>query len=123
MPHVGVLGLVLTLVAGVFSFAVLVRKVHAKPSRLPPSIPTPLLLYNLWIAGWLVSQYLQFYPLPTIASRLFISVGTVKDHNYRIFQKAGVKNRTALAQLFTRPGYRDQARAAGRHAPGIRRVI
>jgi DNA-binding CsgD family transcriptional regulator len=67
MAHIVVLGLVLTLVAGVVSFAVLVRKIHAKPSRLPQSIPTPLLLYNLWIAAWLVSQYLGFYLSPTLA--------------------------------------------------------
>ncbi len=67
MPHIVVLGLVLTLVAGVFSFAVLVRKIHGRPSSLPSSIPTPLLLYNLWIAAWLVSQYLALYLYPTLA--------------------------------------------------------
>jgi len=50
-----------------------------------------------------------------IADRLFISVGTVKDHNYTIFQKAGVRNRTQLAQLFTQPSIaRDHA---GEQAP------
>lgn len=34
-----------------------------------------------------------------IASELFISVDTVKDHNYKIFQKTGVKNRTQLVKL------------------------
>lgn len=34
-----------------------------------------------------------------IADRLFISLKTVKDHNYRIFQKTGVRNRVELAQL------------------------
>jgi DNA-binding CsgD family transcriptional regulator len=34
-----------------------------------------------------------------IAEQLFISVETVKDHNYKIFQKAGVKNRTQLVNL------------------------
>lgn len=34
-----------------------------------------------------------------IADQLFISVETVKDHNYKIFQKAGVKNRTQLVNL------------------------
>lgn len=35
-----------------------------------------------------------------IAEKLFISIDTVKDHNSRIFQKTGVKNRTQLAKLF-----------------------
>jgi DNA-binding CsgD family transcriptional regulator len=34
-----------------------------------------------------------------IADALFISMKTVKDHNYRIFQKTGVRNRVELAQL------------------------
>lgn len=34
-----------------------------------------------------------------IADTLFISLKTVKDHNYRIFQKTGVRNRVELAQL------------------------
>jgi DNA-binding CsgD family transcriptional regulator len=34
-----------------------------------------------------------------IADQLFISVDTVKDHNYKIFQKTGVKNRTQLVKL------------------------
>ncbi|MGD8538317.1 MAG: helix-turn-helix transcriptional regulator [Candidatus Aminicenantes bacterium] len=34
-----------------------------------------------------------------IADELFISVDTVKDHNYKIFQKTGVKNRTQLVKL------------------------
>ena len=34
-----------------------------------------------------------------IADQLFISVDTVKDHNYKIFQKTGVKNRTQLMKL------------------------
>ena len=55
MAHVVVLGLVLTLVAGVVSFAVLARKLRAGPSRLPRSIPTPLLLYNLALA-WLAAH-------------------------------------------------------------------
>lgn len=35
-----------------------------------------------------------------IADQLFISVETVKDHNYKIFQKTEVKNRTQLVNLF-----------------------
>jgi DNA-binding CsgD family transcriptional regulator len=35
-----------------------------------------------------------------IADELCISVQTVKDHNYNIFQKTGVRNRTQLARLF-----------------------
>ncbi len=34
-----------------------------------------------------------------IADLLFISVDTVKDHNYKIFQKTGVKNRTQLVNF------------------------
>ncbi|HJW73715.1 MAG TPA: LuxR C-terminal-related transcriptional regulator [Geothrix sp.] len=34
-----------------------------------------------------------------IADTLFISLKTVKDHNYRIFQKTGVRNRVELTQL------------------------
>jgi DNA-binding NarL/FixJ family response regulator len=34
-----------------------------------------------------------------IADELYISVDTVKDHNYKIFQKTGVKNRTQLVKL------------------------
>ena len=34
-----------------------------------------------------------------IADTLFISLKTVKDHNYRIFQKTGVRNRVELVQL------------------------
>ncbi len=34
-----------------------------------------------------------------IAERLFISVETVKDHNYKIFQKTGVRNRVQLVRL------------------------
>lgn len=37
-----------------------------------------------------------------IADALFISLKTVKDHNYRIFQKTGVRNRVELAQLVRR---------------------
>ena len=35
-----------------------------------------------------------------IAGELFLALQTVKDHNYRIFQKAGVRNRTELARRF-----------------------
>jgi len=34
-----------------------------------------------------------------IADQLFISVDTVKDHNYKIFQKTSVKNRTQLVKF------------------------
>jgi DNA-binding CsgD family transcriptional regulator len=34
-----------------------------------------------------------------IADRLFISPATVKDHNYNIFRKTGVRNRVELANL------------------------
>lgn len=35
-----------------------------------------------------------------IAEKLFISIDTVKDHNYNIFRKTGTKNRTQLANLY-----------------------
>ncbi len=38
-----------------------------------------------------------------IADALFISLKTVKDHNYRIFQKTGVRNRVELVQLVQGP--------------------
>ena len=37
-----------------------------------------------------------------IADILFVSTETIKDHNYNIFLKTGVKNRTQLANLFLR---------------------
>ncbi|GEM_PF-1401348 len=39
-----------------------------------------------------------------IADALFISLKTVKDHNYHIFQKTGVRNRVELVQLAKGPG-------------------
>jgi DNA-binding CsgD family transcriptional regulator len=39
-----------------------------------------------------------------IAERLFISLATVKDHNYHIFRKTGVRNRVELVNLFREPG-------------------
>lgn len=39
-----------------------------------------------------------------IADALFISIQTVKDHNYRIFKKVGVSNRTQLVSLFSSHG-------------------
>jgi len=41
------------------------------------------------------------YTNKDIADKLFISIDTVKDHNSRIFQKTGIKNRTQLANLFS----------------------
>jgi DNA-binding CsgD family transcriptional regulator len=38
-----------------------------------------------------------------IAEKLFISVATVKDHNYNVFRKTGVRNRVELANLFRTP--------------------
>jgi len=35
-----------------------------------------------------------------IADRLFISLATVKDHNYNVFRKTGVRNRVELVNLF-----------------------
>lgn len=42
-----------------------------------------------------------------IADSLFISLKTVKDHNYRIFQKTGVRNRVELTQLVRRLSVED----------------
>jgi len=39
-----------------------------------------------------------------IADQLFISLATVKDHNYNIFRKTGVRNRVELLNLFRRGG-------------------
>lgn len=47
-----------------------------------------------------------------IADALFISLKTVKDHNYRIFQKTGVRNRVELAQLVRRLTADGEARFA-----------
>jgi DNA-binding NarL/FixJ family response regulator len=35
-----------------------------------------------------------------IADQLFISISTVKDHNYKIYQKLNIKNRTQLMKLY-----------------------
>ena len=35
-----------------------------------------------------------------IANQLFISISTVKDHNYKIYQKLNIKNRTQLMKMF-----------------------
>ena len=35
-----------------------------------------------------------------IADHLFISISTVKDHNYKIYQKLNIKNRTQLTKLY-----------------------
>jgi len=45
-----------------------------------------------------------------IAAELFLALQTVKDHNYRIFQKAGVRNRTELARRLTSPASGDGER-------------
>ena len=39
-----------------------------------------------------------------IAEKLFISVATVKDHNYNTFRKTGVRNRVELTNLFRERG-------------------
>jgi len=40
-----------------------------------------------------------------IADQLFISLPTVKDHNYNIFRKTGVRNRVELVNLFRDQGW------------------
>ena len=42
-----------------------------------------------------------------IADRLFISLATVKDHNYNIFRKTGVRNRVELVNLLRNEGHGD----------------
>jgi DNA-binding CsgD family transcriptional regulator len=100
MAHVVVLGLVLTLVAGVVSFAVLLRKIHATPSRLPQSIPTPLLLYNVWIAAWLVSQYLGFYLYPSIARPVAIQISAASMCATSLVSLAWLRSHLVLIDQF-----------------------
>ena len=100
MAHIVVLGLVLTLVAGVVSFAVLVRKIHAKPSRLPQSIPTPLLLYNLWVASWLVSQYLGFYLFPTLSRPVATKINVAMGCTIVILWLAWLRSHLVLVDQF-----------------------
>ena len=45
-----------------------------------------------------------------IADQLFISLTTVKDHNYVTFQKLGVRNRTELTRLVLGAGAANQSR-------------
>jgi DNA-binding NarL/FixJ family response regulator len=50
-----------------------------------------------------------------IAHHLSILEGTVRNHLYHIFQKVGVKNRTALTAIILRPhGNLQSATALGR---------
>jgi DNA-binding CsgD family transcriptional regulator len=100
MVHVIVLGLVLTLVAGIASFAVLTRKVHAKPSRLPSSIPAPLLLYNVWIATWLVSQYLGFYVFPALSKPVAVHLASALSTAVTLVALAWLRAHVALIDGF-----------------------
>ncbi len=114
MAHMVVLGLVLTLVAGVVSFAVLVRKIHARPSRLPPSIPTPLLLYNLWIAAWLVSQYLRFYVYPSLARPVATEIAGASQCVLSLVALAWLRSHLVLVDHFLRsPATRLARRVVG----------
>jgi len=100
MAHVVLLGLVLTLVAGVVSFAVLVRKIHARPSRLPRSIPTPLLLYNVWMVGWLVSWYLAIYLYPTLAPPVAARVQATSGCVLALLALAWLRSHLVLVDQF-----------------------
>ena len=74
VEHVPVLGLILALVLGLVSLALVARL----PQRdVPPGLtwlPITLLLYNLWVAGFLITNYLQDRVLP-VPSRLAPPLG------------------------------------------------
>lgn len=58
-----------------------------------------------------------------VADRLFISLATVKDHNYNIFRKLGVRNRVELVNLLrpdgaTPTGRGGDVKAGATGAPG-----
>ena len=55
-----------------------------------------IVLTVFWLVSWIEIPLLGSR---NIVDQLFISVDTVKDHNYKIFQKTGVKNRTQLVKL------------------------
>ena len=113
MTHVIVLGLVLTLVAGVVSFAVLVRRLRGTPNRLPASIPTPLLLYNLWIAGWLVSQYVGFYVLPQVSRAAAATTQAVLECGLAALSLAWLRAHLVLVDEFLDSRASRRARAWG----------
>jgi DNA-binding CsgD family transcriptional regulator len=75
------------------------------PAPAPPSlekIPTRSLTETYGISkreGEVIQLVCQGRTNQEIADTLFISLKTVKDHNYRIFQKTGVRNRVELTQL------------------------
>lgn len=54
-----------------------------------------------------------------IASRLFISEATVKVHVHHVFDKLGIRSRTALALSATRERGRQAASAATSGDPGV----
>jgi DNA-binding CsgD family transcriptional regulator len=100
MLHVVILGLVLTLVVGLLSFAVLTRRLHGAPSRLPSTIPIPLLLYNVWIAAWLVSQYLTEYAFPTLSPATSVLLATTSRSILSIISLAWLVSHFVLIDGF-----------------------
>ena len=77
----------------------------AAPETPQTSIPSPSLSGAFGISKReeeVILLVCQGLTNQEIADALFISLKTVKDHNYRIFQKTGVRNRVELAQLVRR---------------------
>ncbi|WP_285570713.1 helix-turn-helix transcriptional regulator [Geothrix limicola] len=82
------------------------RKLPAQDAADPaalPSRPAPQATLNGFGISKRESEVIQLIcqgrTNQEIADALFISLKTVKDHNYRIFQKTGVRNRVELVQL------------------------
>ncbi len=61
MAHVTIVGLILALTAGVVSIGLLARAPRERAPRVLALLPVALLLYNVWLAGWLVLTYLVTY--------------------------------------------------------------
>jgi DNA-binding CsgD family transcriptional regulator len=76
-----------------------VTEVHAPPPA-PPSLAHAYGISKR--EGEVIQLVCQGLTNQEIADTLFISLKTVKDHNYRIYQKTGVRNRVELTQLVRR---------------------
>jgi DNA-binding CsgD family transcriptional regulator len=100
MLHVMILGLILTLVIGLLSFAVLTRRLHRAPSRLPSTIPIPLLLYNVWIAAWLASQYVAEYVCPEISPATTVAFASTSGSILGLVSLAWLASHFALIDEF-----------------------
>jgi DNA-binding CsgD family transcriptional regulator len=70
VEHVPVLGLILALALGLVSLALVARLPQRDTLRGLTWLPATLLLYNLWVAGFLTADYLQGHVLPRAASPL-----------------------------------------------------